>query len=229
MPSPSKSALAMGILTTACIFVGGAYAATYLADPMTAEQQDGAALYMPSLVPAPTSDIAPRPKDTRKSAPKPVAIKTAEVPATPQFKAPQANATQMSAPRVQTALEPVANSQGLTVAVSGVKNNQGSVYVFVFADKASYDAYDYTQAVGYTQLPATTDEIVKTFPELDGGPYAVGVFHDQNGDQDFNMDLNGYPLEGYGTSNARGKYDEVSYERALVQSGSVAVKMYYLQ
>jgi uncharacterized protein (DUF2141 family) len=39
------------------------------------------------------------------------------------------------------------------------------------------------------------------FADLAPGEYAAVVFHDENGDREFNMNAFGMPMEGYGFSN----------------------------
>ena len=77
-------------------------------------------------------------------------------------------------------------------------------------------------------MQATTGTMNVPFEKLTDGPYAIALFHDENEDYDLNLE-NGQPIEGYGTSGARGMYDDPGFQQALVKPGDVTVQMYYLQ
>lgn len=218
MPSPSKAALFSGLAITACMFVGGAYAASYMADPITDAQRDfDYGNYIPSLAPG-GNDAMP----TLQDAP--------NIP-TPQVKTAQgeSNIDAVKSAEVSPTKETPQAPKGLTVTLNGVRNANGKVYLFVFDNEAAYQAYDYTQAVGYKEVKASPVAQTLRFPSLTFGPYVVGAFHDENGDQDFNMDANGYPLEGYATSNATSKYDDLNFEQAAIWPGKTTLTLYYLQ
>lgn len=120
-----------------------------------------------------------------------------------------------------------ASSGGLRVAVNGVRNNKGSIIVMVFDNVAAYEEYDYNRAVGFTQIDAKKGTVNVTFDNLNSGPYAIVILHDENQDSELNM-KNGIPQEGYGSSGAKTAYDEPSFEQASVNSGKVIIKMFYL-
>ena len=98
--------------------------------------------------------------------------------------------------------------------------------IFVFDDQSAFDDGDYYSAAGYAEVAADTASLTVSFPELSSGPYAVSLFHDENSDGDFNMS-GIYPLEGYGTSGARSRYDEPSFRRAATDARKIPVRMYY--
>lgn len=114
----------------------------------------------------------------------------------------------------------------LHLSIHGVRGPEGKVLVLVFDTPSAFDALDYTQAVGYAELPATTASLTHVFDSLIAGPYAIALFHDENGNQDFDM-VDGYPAEGYGTSNASGPYDMPTFQRASVRAGHVVVDIHY--
>jgi len=117
---------------------------------------------------------------------------------------------------------------GLRVEARGVRSNRGSIVVTLYDDADALARYDDERAVGFAEVPASVGAVSVDFPDLTGGPYAITVFHDENGDRDFNMDGE-WPLEGYGTSGAKGAYDEPSFERASTTPGRTSVDIYYLQ
>lgn len=92
-----------------------------------------------------------------------------------------------------------ARAANLTVVVTGLENNKGTVHIAVW-DKAK----------GFTKPEAILKEgIVKPdhrraqwrFTGLKPGAYAVATFHDANANGEFDQGLFGIPLELYGFSN----------------------------
>ena len=116
----------------------------------------------------------------------------------------------------------------LSVSINGARNTKGKIYVMVFDNAAAFASYDYRRAAGFAELPASTQRITTNFPHLTGEAYAVSVFHDENGNQEFDMS-GSYPTEGYGTSRAISAYDDLKFHQASVKSGPVAVKIFYLK
>ena len=209
MPSPSKSALFSGLFVTAGIFIGGAYGATFLAEPITDAQRDFPYEdYMPSL--APGGNDAPS-----IPASKSATQETAEI------KSSQTAGAETGAPDPESGM-------GLNIEIVSVRNNTGKVYILVFDDQAAFQNYDYTRASGYAEINASPDVITARFPDLTDGPYAVMMFHDEDGNQDLTLDAQGYPVEGYGTSKADSKYDDLSFKQASVKPGPLRMKMHYL-
>lgn len=199
MPSPSKFHLFTGLLISSGIIFGGAYIASAL-----------------STDSAGTTSLE---------------LKEAVMPAIiPNIVEPQTRPTQIAeAVNVEPAPDPTPPARkSLKVTVSGISHAQGNIIILVFNDAKAYAAYDYTQAVGYKEIPAQEGALSVTFPELTDGPYIITSFHDENGDQDFNL-RNGYPVEGYGTSGAKDPYDDVTFKQGAVMAGDVTVKMYYLE
>ena len=119
-----------------------------------------------------------------------------------------------------------ATKEGLAVAITQVRAAPGKLMIFVFDDQSAFDDGDYYSAAGYAEVAADTASLTVSFPELSSGPYAVSLFHDENSDGDFNMS-GIYPLEGYGTSGARSRYDEPSFRRAATDARKIPVRMYY--
>lgn len=78
----------------------------------------------------------------------------------------------------------------------------------------------------YYEFDAVESGVRLDFDTLTDGPYAIALWHDENGDGQLDM-TQGYPLEGYGTSGARDAYDEVPWSRAATEPGLVTVRMYY--
>ena len=122
------------------------------------------------------------------------------------------------------------NIAGLEIIITDIRNDKGKIIVAVFNRSGPYNAYDYEAARKYGEVEASTavNGIIKlAMPTLDKGPYVVSLFHDENDNDDFDYD-DDWPLEGYGTSNAKDAYHEPTFEEASVEPGRIFVKMYYL-
>lgn len=118
------------------------------------------------------------------------------------------------------------DASGLTVNITGIRPGAGKVLVMIFDDKAAWEGFDAQQMVAYREFAPTEHQAEIVFESLTGGPYAIALWHDEDGEGDLDMQA-GYPLEGYGTSGARDAYDEVPFSRAAMAPGLVRIKMYY--
>lgn len=214
MPSPSKAKLFSGLAVTAVFFAVGAYAASAVGGDA---KTDNDPVLRGGYTAAPVPRLVDPPAKTGVIQVAPQTVKTVEKE--------QQNITE-AAPTIEEN-KPV-RKEALSVSITDIRSAYGNVIVMVFPDAQSYNSFDYTKAVGYVELKANAGTLTTTFPELNDGPYVVSLFHDENGDQQFNMSGE-YPIEGYGTSNAKTKYDELSFKKASVMAGSVIIKIHYLE
>lgn len=214
MPSPSKAKLFSGLAVTSVFFAVGAYAASAVGGE-------------------PRADTAPVLRGGYTAAPVPRAVDPRTNKVVAQVAPQKAKIVEIQQPSIvkptpaMEEKEP-AIKEALSVRITDIRSDFGSVIVMVFPDAQSYKAFDYSKAVGYAELKASAGTLTTAFPELNDGPYVVSLFHDENGDQQFNMSGD-YPIEGYGTSNATSQYDELSFKKASVMAGSVAIKVHYLE
>lgn len=88
----------------------------------------------------------------------------------------------------------------LTVKLSGIKSTDGSVRVQLFS-KA--DAFPDGTPDQEQTLPASTDGVTATFKDLAAGEYAVGAFHDANGNGKLDANFMGMPTEDVGNSGEK--------------------------
>ena len=98
-------------------------------------------------------------------------------------------------------LAPVTQGTQLVVEVSGLNEQQGQICLNLFDSGAGFPS-DRSKAVK-TQCMATIDSsspLLTTFENLSPGSYAVSAFHDANGDDEFNRNFVGMPVEGFGFS-----------------------------
>lgn len=98
----------------------------------------------------------------------------------------------------------------LAVEISAINDAEGQVCLNLFNSSVGFPS-DREKAVE-TQCIAILEEVseatdaeeelplVATFENLIPGSYAVSVFHDANGDNEFNRNFVGMPTEGFGFS-----------------------------
>lgn len=114
----------------------------------------------------------------------------------------------------------------LTVEIKGIRHARGKIVVLLYGDAASFNSSDYESAIDYAEIDARTGTQTHEFSDLVSETIAVTIFHDENGDGQFNM-AGELPLEAYGTSGATGPYDMPSFSAAQVANGHVAIQLHY--
>ena len=93
-----------------------------------------------------------------------------------------------------------ARSAELNVTVSGLRSGLGEVHVAVY-DAAGRFPKD-GEYLTAKAVAAAAGKVTVTFKDLAAGKYALAVYHDENGNREFDQGILGVPLEGYGFSNA---------------------------
>ncbi len=116
-----------------------------------------------------------------------------------------------------------ATGQGtLTVTVSGLSSDRGTVKIALSNSRENY--YDYPSPYRGASAPILGGIAVWTFEGLPYGEYAVKVFHDENGNDRLDTNLLGIPREDYGFSNdARGIFGVPSWPVPMNLPGVVPV------
>ncbi len=133
---------------------------------------------------------------------------------------------QISAVAAVTMIATPALADGLNLTVDGVRNTNGSIIVLVFDKKRAFEQLNWRNAVQYADIPARTGSLSYSFPDLTTGPYAIFVFHDENGDRDLNYNDERF-LEGVGASGATASIPEPTFAQAAVTPGDVTVQIHY--
>ena len=88
----------------------------------------------------------------------------------------------------------------LAVEISGLNEPQGQVCLNLFNSSSGFPG-NRDEAVETVCLETAEDApLVAMFENLNPGSYAVSVFHDANGDNEFNRNFVGMPAEGFGFS-----------------------------
>jgi len=129
-------------------------------------------------------------------------------------------------------MSPFLKAADLTIEIEGLKNTQGKLQILVFAHEQAYKTYDTSNA--YASVSKTIDTGVNaiTFHNVPDGHYAISLLHDENKNNQMEVSRTKMPLEGYGTSNARDKYDELPFKRARVNilngNKTVKIQMFYM-
>jgi uncharacterized protein (DUF2141 family) len=88
----------------------------------------------------------------------------------------------------------------LDIEVIGLRNDSGQVGCSLFNDAQAFPRDD-SKVLHHLWAPIHAGKAVCEFTDLAAGQYAAVVFHDENGDHQFNQNAFGMPMEGYGFSN----------------------------
>lgn len=124
-----------------------------------------------------------------------------------------------------------ANSAKLTVQVNGVRSARGEVAITVYAD----DKRKFLARGGkLARVRVKAASAVRACFWLPPANYEVAVYHDANGDRDFDRTLVGLPSEGFGFSNnpeTRIGLPPISACRFRLAPGeaTIAIQMKYLR
>lgn len=108
----------------------------------------------------------------------------------------------------------------LRVVVSGVRTADGLMTITLYPDKPS-DFLARTGKIARLRIPVTVPETDACMVAPGPGAYAVAVYHDVNGNQDFDRTFIGLPAEPFGFSNDPGrirgipKFQDVRFEAAI--------------
>ena len=99
---------------------------------------------------------------------------------------------------VFTWLAPLSQAGELTVEITGVRTDKGSLMVSVVNTEAGWNNQE--KPVAASKIAATGKNAVLHF-NLPAGSYAVQVMHDENDNGKVDSNFMGIPTEGYGFSN----------------------------
>ena len=92
-----------------------------------------------------------------------------------------------------------ASAARIVVTIDGVHNNQGNVFVGLYAGPAKFLQGNQNDA--QRKVRASTGPMTVVFDNLPPGTYAVGAFHDENANDHLDTNMLGLPVEGYALSN----------------------------
>jgi uncharacterized protein (DUF2141 family) len=92
-----------------------------------------------------------------------------------------------------------ASAARISVTISGLHSAQGNVFVGLYATPSKFLNGNQNDAM--RRVPASTGPITVVFDNLPPGTYAVGAYHDENGNDHLDTNFLGLPEEGYALSN----------------------------
>ena len=121
----------------------------------------------------------------------------------------------------------LAQTASVAITVEDVREG-GMVDIALYDSEASWDA---SAPIASERAEIQNGVAQFVFENLEAGDYAVRLYHDENGDDDFNMNFMGIPTEGYGFSNNpfprfRGaRFDEAVFTVADGESVSQAIEL----
>ncbi len=112
-----------------------------------------------------------------------------------------------------------ASAADLTVEVLGLRSGDGAVHFGLYDKPGGFPDYDGRIAGAQTGIKDGIKgrRAVAVFKGLKPGRYALAVYHDENGNGEFDQFIFGLPLEDYGFSNgATVFFGPPSFEAAAV-------------
>ncbi|WP_083195918.1 DUF2141 domain-containing protein [Flavobacterium piscis] len=99
----------------------------------------------------------------------------------------------------------------LTVSVSGLKNNEGTVKVGLYNSDGTFLKTTYKSVASKIK----DNKAMVTFENLPAGEYAISAYHDENNNGKLDKNMMGIPSEDYAASNnAKGFMGPPAYKDA---------------
>jgi uncharacterized protein (DUF2141 family) len=118
-----------------------------------------------------------------------------------------------------TAMTAPALAARIIVKIDGVHSNRGNVFVGLYSNPR--DFLNGTHCDVFYKVKASTAPITVAFDNLRPGTYAVGAYHDENGNNHLDTSILGLPIEGYALSNdVRAIFAKPQFYQAAFTVGS---------
>src|ERR1044071_5176272 len=112
-----------------------------------------------------------------------------------------------------------ASAARIVVTITGLKSNEGGVYVGLYATPSKF--LNGTQVDAMKKVRASTAPITVVFDNLVPGTYAVGTYHDENNNDRLDTNFLGLPTEGYALSNGvRAVTSKPTFQQAAFTVGN---------
>ena len=112
-----------------------------------------------------------------------------------------------------------ASAARIIVTIDGVHSAQGNLFVGLYASPAKF--LQGNQCDAQRRVKASTGPITVVFDNLPAGTYAVGAFHDENGNDHLDTSVIGLPIEGYALSNGvRAVFAKPNFYQAAFSVGA---------
>jgi len=92
-----------------------------------------------------------------------------------------------------------ARAARIVVTIDGIRSAKGDIFVALFNQATGFPDGDFS--IAHAKEKASAGAVTVTFENVVPGTYAVGAYHDENGNGRLDTNLIGYPIEGYALSN----------------------------
>jgi uncharacterized protein (DUF2141 family) len=108
-----------------------------------------------------------------------------------------------------------AQAADLTLRIEGVRSGAGDIHIALFDSARNWPDGD--RAERQSKVKASSGTVETVISGLAPGTYAVGGFHDENGNGEFDKNFLGVPTEGFFVSRVTGlilatpSFDEVAF------------------
>jgi uncharacterized protein (DUF2141 family) len=110
-----------------------------------------------------------------------------------------------------------AQAYNLTVNVSGLRSNKGTLYISLYNSKEGYPK-THTKAFRLSYGTIANGKCTVSFDAIPKGLYAIACYHDENSNGKLDTNFLGIPKEGTGASNnAKGFMGPASFADAQFQ------------
>lgn len=116
----------------------------------------------------------------------------------------------------------------ITVHVTGLNNDKGSVRIALFNTQEGYSAKNYSvdKAVAKAIAPIKSQEADYVFENIPYGEYGIRLFHDEDNSGVFYTKMFGIPKVQYGFSNnAKGMMGPPSWDKVKFMLNNENLKM----
>ncbi|TMO83502.1 DUF2141 domain-containing protein [Pseudoalteromonas spongiae] len=90
------------------------------------------------------------------------------------------------------------SAQTVQFNIEGIQHDKGKLYIQLFKGENNFKK---GEAHNVAIVNAKKGQLTVTFNGVEPGDYAIRYFHDENNNRDFDNNMFGMPIEGYGFSN----------------------------
>lgn len=93
-----------------------------------------------------------------------------------------------------------AKAQNVTLTITGIQSNKGTMIVSVFKDEQSFEDHKASAKFKFSKA-AVANGTLKVSLTLAPGTYGIAMLDDENANGKMDKNMVGYPKEGFGFSN----------------------------